>query len=115
MRPILVGTAAWGIASRYLEQIPPGGSHLERYAREFPVAEIDTSFYRHHRLDTYARWAQSVDENFRFSVKMSKALTHRGALVVGPSEERDRFLAEVAGLGSKLAVLLVQTAAQPRL
>jgi uncharacterized protein YecE (DUF72 family) len=106
--PIRIGTAAWGIASRYLTEIPAGGSHLERYARVFSATEIDTSFYRHHRMATYVRWAQSVGENFRFAVKAPKALTHEGSLIVGKSEVLDRFLTEVEGLGRKLGVLLVQ-------
>ena len=105
--PIRVGTAAWGIASRYLSEIPTGGSHLERYARVFSIVEIDTSFYRHHRVATYERWAHSVGDDFRFAVKTPKALTHEGALI-GKGEVLDRFLSEVAGLGRKLGVLLVQ-------
>jgi uncharacterized protein YecE (DUF72 family) len=96
------------VASRYLEAIPAGGSHLERYGRAFPVVEIDTSFYRHHQAQTYARWAQSVGKNFQFSVKIPRALTHEGALVYGHSVELADFLEEVGGLASKLRVLLVQ-------
>jgi uncharacterized protein YecE (DUF72 family) len=96
------------VASRYLEAIPAGGSHLERYAGAFSIVEIDTSFYRHHRTETYARWAHSVGDNFRFSVKIPRALTHEGALVHGASTDLADFLAQVAGLGSKLGALLVQ-------
>jgi uncharacterized protein YecE (DUF72 family) len=96
------------VASRYLEAIPAGGSHLERYGRAFSIVEIDTSFYRHHQAQTYARWAQSVGNDFQFSVKLPRALTHEGALVYADSAELADFLAEVAGLGSKLGVVLVQ-------
>jgi uncharacterized protein YecE (DUF72 family) len=106
--PIRIGTAAWGIATRYLPEIPAGGSHLERYARIFSVVEIDTSFYRHHKKSTYERWAQTVGNDFRFAVKTPKTLTHEGTLIEGKSEVLDRFLSEVSGLGRKLAVLLVQ-------
>jgi uncharacterized protein YecE (DUF72 family) len=105
---IRVGTAGWSIDSRYLSDIPPGGSHLERYAGMFSGVEINSSFYKHHRTATYARWASSVGEDFRFSVKTPKALTHGGALAGDDSEVLSRFLEEVAGLGSKLGVLLVQ-------
>lgn len=96
------------MASRYIDTIPAGGSHLERYARKFPVVEITTSFYRHHRAETYARWAQSVPAGFRFAVKTPRELTHEGALVGGKSATRDRFFDEVDALGAKLRVLLVQ-------
>jgi uncharacterized protein YecE (DUF72 family) len=106
--PVRVGTAGWSVPGRYLAEFPAGDTHLERYAREFPVVEIDTSFYRHHQRATYARWAASVGEEFRFAVKTPKALTHEGNLHAGASATRDRFLAEVDGLGAKLSVLLVQ-------
>jgi uncharacterized protein YecE (DUF72 family) len=96
------------VAARYLPLIPAGGSHLERYGRSFPVAEIDSSFYRHHKKETYARWAHSVGRSFRFSVKIPRELTHEGRLVCEKNAALDRFLAEVAGLGRKLGVLLAQ-------
>ena len=103
-----MGTAGWSVASRYLEAIPAGGSHLERYSRAFPVVEIDTSFSRHHQAQTYARWAQSVGKDFQFSVKTPRALTHEGALICARNADLDDFLSEIAGLGPKLRVLLVQ-------
>jgi uncharacterized protein YecE (DUF72 family) len=103
-----VGTAGWSVAPRYLEAIPAGGTHLERYGRAFPVAEIDTSFYRQHQVKTYARWAQSVGRGFRFAVKTPRALTHEGALVSGKDSGLNHFLQEIDGLGAKLRVLLVQ-------
>jgi uncharacterized protein YecE (DUF72 family) len=102
-----IGTAGWSVPSRYVEEVPPGGSHLERYARRLDAVEINSSFYRPHQRKTYERWAQSVPAGFRFSVKVPKAMTHEqrlddcGALL-------DRFATEVMGLGDKLGVLLVQ-------
>jgi uncharacterized protein YecE (DUF72 family) len=102
-----IGTAGWSVPSRYSEEIPLGGSHLERYARRLNAVEINSSFYRPHQRKTYQRWARSVPIGFRFSVKVPKAITHEqkladcGALL-------DRFVAEVTGLGDKLGVLLVQ-------
>jgi uncharacterized protein YecE (DUF72 family) len=96
------------VATRYAADFPAGGSQLERYARRFSAVEITSSFYRHHRLATYQRWAQRVGPEFRFSVKIPKALTHHGHLVYAQSDDLDRFLLEIAGLGPKLRVLLVQ-------
>jgi uncharacterized protein YecE (DUF72 family) len=105
---VLVGTAGWSVAARYQQSIPAVGSHLERYGRAFPITEITTSFYRHHQAKTYARWAVSVGDDFRFCVKTPRALTHEGNLVCGRSADLDRFLLEVRGLGGKLRALLVQ-------
>ena len=80
---------------------------LERYATRFDATEINSSFYRPHQRKTYARWADSVPPDFRFSVKLPKSISHELRLqrCAGPL---DRFLGETDGLGSKLAGILVQ-------
>jgi uncharacterized protein YecE (DUF72 family) len=104
---IRVGTAGWAIPSRYQEQLAGDGSHLERYARLLNAVEINSSFHRQHRAQTYLRWAGSVPANFRFAVKVPRTLTHDGELAPLP-DVLDQFAEEVHGLGRKLAVLLVQ-------
>lgn len=104
---ILIGTAGWNIRRALTDRFPPAGTHLQRYAARFPTVEINSSFYRPHRTSTYARWAESVPSEFRFSVKMPKQMTHELRLKV-PVDIVDRFLAEVAGLGGKLGCLLMQ-------
>jgi uncharacterized protein YecE (DUF72 family) len=73
----------------------------------FNAVEINSSFYRPHRAATYARWAESVPEDFRFSVKMPKAMTHEMRLS-GCAAALDEFLAPVRALGGKLGCLLLQ-------
>lgn len=104
---VRVGIAGWSIPSRYKELFSGHGSHLERYAQRLNAAEINSSFYRHHRVNTYRRWAESVPEDFRFAVKMPKTLTHHGQLAPLP-EVLDQFASEIDGLAHKLGVLLVQ-------
>jgi uncharacterized protein YecE (DUF72 family) len=106
-----IGTAGWTVPTPKPAPRAAGaaetGSHLERYARRLDAVEINSSFYRPHSAKTYARWAAATPADFRFSVKIPKAMTHErkledcGALL-------DRFAAEVSGLGDKLGVLLVQ-------
>jgi len=102
-----VGTAGWSIPRAEAAKFPGVGSHLARYARVLNCAEINTSFYRSHRYEVYARWAAQTPPGFRFSVKVPRAITHmqrlrasRGALA--------QFISEVSGLGDRLGVLLVQ-------
>lgn len=103
----LIGCAGWSIHKDAAAAFPAAGSHLERYAAVFPMVEINTSFYRPHRPQTYARWAESVPDDFRFAVKVPRAITHDAALQdVGAS--LDSFAAEVKELGHKLGALLVQ-------
>src|SRR5215207_5647374 len=104
---VRIGTAGWSVPKTY-QQLPAAkGSHLERYAHHLNAVEINSSFYRPHRAATYRRWADSVNAEFRFSVKVPRTLTHDVGLAPVP-EVLDQFAAEVSGLGSKLGVLLVQ-------
>jgi len=104
---VRIGTAAWSIPKEHAAPFPVAGSHLERYGAVLSAVEINSSFYRPHRTATYERWAASVPEDFRFAVKVPKAITHEYRLKdVG--DLLDRFLSEVSGLGPKLGPLLVQ-------
>jgi uncharacterized protein YecE (DUF72 family) len=102
---LLLGTAGWSVPSSCRARIGSEGSHLERYARALTAVEIDTSFYRPHRRQTYERWARVTPDHFRFALKVPKLITH--APEAQPADI-DRFLQETTGLGGKLAVFLVQ-------
>jgi uncharacterized protein YecE (DUF72 family) len=82
-------------------------SHLTHYATCFNCVEINSSFYRPHRRETYERWSAATGRNFRFSVKIPRSVSHDAALR-GSVEELDEFIANVGGLGAKLTVLLLQ-------
>ena len=102
-----VAVAGWSIRTEQQDLFAPGESHLERYASRFRAVEINSSFYRSHRRETYTRWADSVPKAFRFSVKAPKLLTHERCLE-DTGDALTRFLQEIAGLGSKLGCVLVQ-------
>ncbi|ACS38977.1 DUF72 domain-containing protein [Methylorubrum extorquens] len=102
-----VGTAGWNVPRAYADRFPQTGSHLERYAQRFNAVEINTSFYRPHRVATYERWAAAVPERFRFAVKVPRTITHERRLE-NVDEPLARFFDEIAGLGLKLGPLLLQ-------
>ena len=104
---VLIGTAGWSIPPAVAAAFPGEGTHLERYARRFSAVEINSSFHRPHRIGTYRRWAAAVPPFFRFSVKLPKSITHRQRLV-DVDDLLAAFSGKVAGLGDKLAVVLVQ-------
>lgn len=104
---IHLGVAGWNIRREYAHMVPSKGSHLERYAMLFNAVEINSCFYRPHRQATYERWGASVPDRFRFAVKLPRVITHQARLV-GVVPELERFLGEIAGLGSKLGPILVQ-------
>jgi uncharacterized protein YecE (DUF72 family) len=102
-----IGTAGWAIPREYANEFPALGSHLERYAQRFNAVEINSSFHRPHRRATYERWAASAPKNFTFAVKAPRKITHDLRLARS-GDALDTFLAQAAGLGSKLGVLLFQ-------
>jgi uncharacterized protein YecE (DUF72 family) len=76
-----IGTAGWSIPAIHAHAFPGSGTHLERYGAVLNAVEINSSFYRPHRQKTYARWAASVPEDFRFSVKLPRTITHHQRLI----------------------------------
>ncbi|MBW3628603.1 MAG: DUF72 domain-containing protein [Gemmatimonadetes bacterium] len=105
--PYYVGCAGWTLPRADQVAFAAEGTHLARYASRFAGAEINSSFHRPHRASTYERWAASVPQHFRFSVKLPKTITHARRLVAAEEELRE-FLDQVAGLGERLGCLLVQ-------
>lgn len=103
----LVGCAGWTIPREAAPSFPQDGSHLERYAQRFAAVEINSCFHRPHQPKTYARWADSVPDAFRFSVKVPRTITH-DARLVGADALLLRFAAEAGALGDKLGCVLVQ-------
>lgn len=104
---ILVGTASWTVPRQNAAEFPSEGTSLERYAARLPVAEINSSFHRPHRISTWERWRDSVPDDFRFSAKLPKTITHQAKLGEC-SDLVGEFIDQVSALGDKLAILLVQ-------
>ncbi len=102
-----VGTAGWTIPRAVGAAFAGEGTHLQRYARVFNAAEINSSFYRSHTPQTYERWAASVPAGFRFAVKLPREITHTRKLV-GAARVLNTFLGEVRALEDRLGPLLVQ-------
>ncbi|HEX3872004.1 MAG TPA: DUF72 domain-containing protein [Pirellulales bacterium] len=104
---IYIGTAGWSLRKDHADEFPSDGTHLERYAQRLNCVEINSSFYRPHRVSTYQRWAASTPPEFRFAVKLPKQITHVQRLV-DPEAQIDKFLDETSGLGEKRGPVLVQ-------
>ncbi len=106
-QPVRVGCAGWSIPRLAAAHFAARGSHLERYSQVFNSCEINSSFYRPHKKETWERWARSVPADFRFSVKAPKAITHEARLNCG-SEVFSAFLEQINGLHEKLGPVLIQ-------
>jgi len=109
--PVRIGLAGWSEATSRYGKLQPnavqeGATGLQRYAAAFDFVEINSSFYRQVRPETYAKWAGEVRDSFRFSVKMHRLITHYTRLK--NTDLLEDFFGSVSGLGDKLAVVLVQ-------
>ncbi|MEO8778363.1 MAG: DUF72 domain-containing protein [Rhodanobacter sp.] len=104
---LIIGCAGWSIPTALAGRFPDGDSHLERYAQRFDGVEINSSFYRPHLPATYRRWAASVPADFRFSVKIPRAISHEARLR-HTETAMETFLGQVEELGFKLGCLLLQ-------
>jgi uncharacterized protein YecE (DUF72 family) len=108
----LVGTAGWTVPKQHLQLFAAAPeaeklSHLQRYATRLRCVEINSSFYRPHRLATWERWAAATPDHFRFAVKAPSAATHTAKLV-NTGGILLQFFDAVRGLGTKLGPVLIQ-------
>ena len=104
---VRIGTAGWALPKAHAAAFGAEGSHLVRYASRMQCVEINSSFHKPHRRSTWERWAASVPDDFRFSVKMPKRVTHEAKLV-NAGAALQQFFDEAGGLGNKLGPVLVQ-------
>ncbi|ELC7320659.1 DUF72 domain-containing protein [Stenotrophomonas maltophilia] len=105
--PVRIGCAGWSLSRSAQGAFAQGNNVLQRYATRLPMVEINSSFYRPHLPSTYARWAASVPDHFRFAVKMPRSISHEHRLrdAMPPLQ---RFLDGVLALGDRLGPLLLQ-------
>ena len=91
-------------------QYPPafhGKSRLEYYASLFNSVEINSTFYKLPKVSTVVKWAESVPDDFRFTFKLSKIITHAKGLEFNENDI-DLFMETVSHIGDKKGCLLVQ-------
>ena len=105
-----IGTSGWHYdhwVGRFYPSGLPGEALLKHYAGCFSSVEINNSFYRLPQKKTLLRWKDAVPEDFVFSVKASRYLTHMKKLK-DPQEPLERLLDRVSVLGGKLGPIIFQ-------
>jgi uncharacterized protein YecE (DUF72 family) len=98
-----IGTAGWSLPKGSAGE----GSRLSRYSRVLCCAEINSTFYRVHRASTWARWVTETPEDFRFSIKAAKTITHEAKLR-GTEPLLRGFLDQIQPMADKAGPLLFQ-------
>ncbi len=85
----------------------PQSRWLEHYAAHFDTVELNGTFYRLPRPDTFDRWRARVPSGFRFAVKASRYLTHIRRLRE-PGEPLERLWSRATHLEDRLGPMLYQ-------
>jgi len=90
---ILVGTSAWSDLGSFY---PPGtksGAQLPFYATQFPVVEINATYYAIPSRKAVEGWVARTPDSFVFDVKPPRALTSTPAVPKGEAPEPDADIA----------------------
>lgn len=105
-----VGISGWSYPEFTPSFYPPGlpsAEMLPFYARHFDTVEINSSFYRLPKPETFAEWGHRVPPGFTFSVKASRFLTHLKKLR-DPGPALDLLFSSMCSLGDRMGPVLFQ-------
>ena len=105
-----VGCAMWSYApwqGRYVPASLPARDRLRAYATWCNAVEGNTTFYATPSLATVSSWAEQTSPDFRFILKLPKAITHERRLA-GADELLRAFVAAIEPLGPRAHALWIQ-------
>lgn len=107
---IYIGTSGWSY-DHWKENFYPKGlpskKWLKFYGEHFPTVEINNTFYRMPSENAVKNWHDETPDNFLFSIKASRYITHIKRL--NDCESSAKFLLSViTKLKNKLGPILIQ-------
>ncbi len=82
-------------------------SRLEYYASLFNSLEVNSSFYKLPLVSTIKKWTDLVPENFKFTFKLSKTITHIKGLEFN-EDDIGPFMKAIAPAVHKQGSILIQ-------
>lgn len=107
---VAIGCCGWS-SQHWADHFGPPGAQpdhdLEIYARHFPIVEVDSTF---HSIPSRARvesWVEMTPNDFRFSLLLSKTITHARKLQ-DCDREVQLFVAAIDPLGHRLHSVCAQ-------
>jgi uncharacterized protein YecE (DUF72 family) len=105
-----VGCSGWSYTSWqgpfYPSNIENSG-WLKYYSRVFDYVEIDSSFYNIPHIITVNNWANRTPQNFKFTAKFPRIITHEKRLK-DVDKELDQFFESIGPIRGKTLALLIQ-------
>jgi uncharacterized protein YecE (DUF72 family) len=107
---LYIGTSGLLLPYKNKNAYPPsleGFSRMAVYGKLFNSIEVNSIFYKLPRAATVTKWADSVDDGFRFTFKFWKQITHAPALEF---QDHDviKFFQVIAGVNDKVGCILIQ-------
>lgn len=82
-------------------------SRITYYAELYSSLEVNSSFYKVPQPATVAKWAGSVDDDFKFTFKLWRGITHNSKLDF-MKEDVEYFMKTISHIGAKKGCLLIQ-------
>lgn len=110
---IYIGTSGWHynhwLGSFYPTDVK-GYKELTYHAQHFNTVENNSSFYRVASEGTYKTWARMTPDDYKFSMKVNKLITHNYRLkLTGEVKERVGFVLNATQiLQDKLGAIVIQ-------
>jgi len=107
---IHIGTSGWIYnhwAEVFYPRDCPKAKWLEFYATHFRTVELNASFYRLPKPQTFENWRKRTPDDFLWAVKASRYITHVRRLTE-VAEPLERLYHSVEALGGKLGPILFQ-------
>ncbi len=103
MQRLYVGAGGWS----YFQV--PGMASLAAYSKAFDFVEVNSTFYTNPSIQMVRSWRRRVPEDFMFSVRCHKDLTHK--YMLSPCRESNEILARSIRICSELGaeILHIQT------
>lgn len=106
---VLIGTSGWQYESwrhQFHEGVPQR-RWFEHTVRGFRTVELNVTFYRLPKAETFVGWCRRSPDDAVITVKASRYLTHVKRLR-DPDEPVQRLMSRARGLGPKLGPILLQ-------
>jgi uncharacterized protein YecE (DUF72 family) len=105
-----IGCSGWSYSSWQGPFYPlniENSQWLSYYSQVFDYVEIDSTFYRMPTPFMVKNWYKRTPDNFRFTAKFPKVITHDKRLK-DVEKELEYFFESISGLEEKLLALLIQ-------
>lgn len=85
----------------------PQTKWLQYYVKYFNTVEINSTFYRFPKQETLLHWCEETPDNFRFTLKGSRYITHMKKLK-NVEEHLQNFYEQARVMGNKIGCILWQ-------